>query len=146
MVLKHQEYEIDDSRQRFDIARVREWLATTYWWGDTATVENVTRACQNSALIVGAYLNGEQVGCCRLVSDKARFAWLGDVFVAPEHRRRGVARAMVSFVVNHPDFQSVSRFMLATRDAHDVYAGIGFTPPPDPQWLMQLRRQVPKAR
>jgi GNAT superfamily N-acetyltransferase len=102
----------------------------------------VSRAFDNSALLVGAYHEGEQVGCCRVVTDLSRFAWLADVFVTPPHRQRGLARAMVRFVLEHPECLTITRFILATRDAHDVYASLGFAPPPDPQSLMQLRREL----
>ena len=68
MIRVHDEYEIDDARQRFDLLRVQQWMATTYWWGSTATAQAVTRTFDNSMLVVGAYHSGEQVGCCRVVT------------------------------------------------------------------------------
>jgi GNAT superfamily N-acetyltransferase len=133
----HDGYEVDDSRQRFDIPRVRRWMLTTYWWKETATVAAVERACANSAMLIGAYRGDEQVGCCRIVSDRVRFAWVSDVFVTEAHRGKGLARAMVRFAVEHPDMRTIARFLLATKDAHDVYAEIGFAPPPDLEWFMQ---------
>src|SRR4051812_12866297 len=120
MLCPYDNYEIDDARDRFDTTRVQSWLATTYWWGDTATSETVHRAFANSALIVGVYQPATQVACCRIVSDKTRFAWLADVYVDPPHRHRGLARAMVRFVLAHSDLQTITRFLLATRDAHDL--------------------------
>jgi GNAT superfamily N-acetyltransferase len=140
MVAPHPPYELDDARTRFNLPRMREWMSTTYWWGDTATLDAVTLACANSALLIGAYLDGEQVACCRVVSDKARFAWLADVFVDPAHRNKGLARAMARLAIDHPDIKEVSRFWLVTRDAHKVYAPLGFSPPPDPSIIMQMRR------
>lgn len=142
MTSTHAGYEIDDTRERLDLARVQQWMATTYWWGNTATLSAVTLAFENSALIVGAYLHGQQVGCCRLVSDRARFAFLADVFVDPAHRKKELARAMSRFAIDHPHVKDVSRFWLVTRDAHDVYAPLGFGPPPDPTLLMQFRRNA----
>ena len=140
MIEQHDAYEIDDDAERFDISRVQKWLATTYWWGDTASLEMVKRCFANSALVIGAYCKNEQVACARLVSDKTRFAWLADVYVDPAHRRKGLARAMVRFALAHPDYQTVSRIVLATRDAHGVYAELGFATPQDPNSIMQLRR------
>jgi GNAT superfamily N-acetyltransferase len=135
-------YEIDDARNRFDLATVRGWLAGTYWWGRDAETapQQIERAFAHSATWVGSYSGGEQLGCCRVVSDLTRFAWLADVFVRPDHRRKGLARAMVRFVLDHPDYATITRFMLATWDAHDVYAPLGFTPLSKPELLMERRR------
>lgn len=77
--------------------------------------------------MLGAYKNGEQVGFLRVVSDKTRFAYLCDVWVEEKHRGKGLARRMVRLALEHPDFKTVN-WLLATLDAHGVYARIGFTP------------------
>ena len=87
MTVRHGEYEMDDARERFDVARVFEWLAATYWSLDL-TPGQFRRAVNGSSLVVGAYQDGAQVGCLRVVSDRATFAWVADVFVAEPHRRR----------------------------------------------------------
>ena len=138
MITRHDEYEIDDCRERFDMRRVCEWLSGTYWWGGSAQLEKVQRAHDNSALIVGAYFNNEQVASLRVVSDKTTFAWIGDVFVDPAHRRKGLALAITRFTLAHPEFQGLRKWMLATRDAHAVYAAAGFKPVDKPQTLMWL--------
>ena len=141
MLRQHGPYEIDDARERFDVATVQRWLATTYWWNgaDEATPQRIARACAHSASVIGAYLDGRQVACARVVSDLTRFAWLADVFVEEQHRGRGLARAMVRFALDHPDYATITRFMLATHDAHGVYAATGFTPLAKPQSLMERR-------
>src|SRR5688572_5329011 len=103
MIQLHDQYEIDDARNRFDMPTVRQWLSTTYWWGDTATEQAVARTFNNSLLIVGAYHQGQQVACCRVVTDLSRFAWLADVYVVPQHRKRGLARAITRYVLEHPE-------------------------------------------
>jgi len=75
----------------------------------------------------------------RIVSDRATFAWLCDVFVDPEYRGRGIARAMVAFALQHPDHQGLRQFLLATSDAHGVYASLGFNPITSPERWMQYR-------
>ena len=139
MVRAHAEYEIDDDTERIEVDTVRDWLASTYWWDQGLTREQVVRAVRGSSLVIGAYRGGRQVAVARVVSDAVRFAWIADVFVAPEHRGRGVARAMVRFALGHPDYADVTRWMLATRDAHGVYARLGFVEP-DPSELLELRR------
>jgi GNAT superfamily N-acetyltransferase len=74
-----------------------------------------------------------------VVSDKTTFAWVGDVFVDEAARGKGVARAMVRFLQEHPELQGLRRWMLATRDAHGVYEGLGFRVVDRPELLMHWR-------
>ena len=138
MIVRHSEYELDDSGERFDVERVYGWLSAAYWSLDL-TPGQLRRAVHGSSLIVGAYRDDKQVGCLRVVSDRATFAWVADVFVTEPHRGRGLARAMVQFALRHPDHQGLRRWMLATRDAHGVYQPLGFTPLPDPTQIMLYR-------
>jgi GNAT superfamily N-acetyltransferase len=137
MMTRLREYEIDDSLERIDIARVHGWLEKTYW-SPGVSREIVERAARNSSLVIGAYLDSTQVAYTRIVSDCATFAWICDVFVDEPHRGRGLARAMVSFALAHPKHQNLRRWLLATRDAHGVYREFGFDPLPNPERWMAL--------
>ena len=86
------DYQIDSSFERLDFQTIHKWLASTYWSPDIA-MEKVLRAAKNSSMVVGVYLNEVQVGYMRVVSDKSSFAYIGDVFVAEEHRGKGIAKA-----------------------------------------------------
>ena len=138
MIRAHDGYEIDDSRERVDFTSVHAWLAGAYW-SQGETREMIERAAAGSTLVVGAYAGTQQVGYLRVVSDRVTFAWVSDVFVAEAHRKRGIARAMVRFAVEHPEFQNMRRWLLATRDAHGVYASLGFAGLTKPQSMMELR-------
>ena len=81
-----------------------------------------------------------QIGYSRVVTDGATFAWLCDVFVLPTHRGAGVARLLMDAVMAHRDLARVRNFMLATRDAHGLYAKYGFTPLTQPERWMAIRR------
>lgn len=141
MLDRHHDYELDDDPARFDLARVHGWLTASYW-SPGVTREQVERGVRNSSLVVGAYRDGEQVGCLRVVSDRASFAWICDVFVVEGHRGRGLARAMVRFALKHPEHQGLRRWLLATADAHGLYRECGFAPLAEPQRWMELRQQV----
>jgi GNAT superfamily N-acetyltransferase len=132
------DYELDDDPARLDLATIHAWLAATYWLPGVAR-ETVERAAQYSSLVVGAYHDGAQVGYLRVVSDRATFAWLCDVFVEEAHRGKGLARAMVRFALEHPEHQGLRRWLLATRDAHGVYSACGFQPLTEPERWMFLR-------
>lgn len=149
MRTEHGEYELDDDRSRIDFVRVHSWLTTTYWSPGIA-LDKVQRAAEGSSLVVGVYKKsdgdnepGPQVGYMRVISDKATFAWICDVFVDEAHRGHKIATAMVSFAQAHPEHQGLRRWVLATKDAHPVYAGVGFTPLPEPdRWMIYLPAKV----
>lgn len=136
-------YEIDDDGGRIDFARVHAWLTATYWWPPDTPRARIEQAAAGSALVIGAYDTGGQVGYARAVSDRTTFAWVTDVVVEPAHRGRGIARAMVRLALEHPDFQDLRRWLLSTRDAHGVYAPLGFQPLARPQAFMVIG---PEAR
>jgi GNAT superfamily N-acetyltransferase len=114
----------DPARLQFD--RVHDWLTGSYWSPgiDRATVE---RAAAGSHCL-GAYDGDEQVGYARMITDRATFAWLADVWVAEERRGQGLGRRMVGWFLDRPDYAAMRRIALVTADAHGVYAGLGFHP------------------
>ena len=123
-----------------DLALVHRFLSTEAYWSRGIPEATVARALANS-LCVGAYLDGVgQVGFARVVTDQATFGYLADVFVLPEHRGRGYAKQLVAAVMADPRLQGLRRVMLATADAHALYAGFGFHAPARPEVLMEIHR------
>lgn len=109
-----------------DFARVHAWLSSSYWTPGIAR-ERIEHASRHSALVLSAFApDGGQIGFLRVVSDKARFAYLCDVWVDEAHRGKGLARSMVRHAMEHPDFATVTTWTLATKDAQGVYATLGF--------------------
>ena len=118
------EFEISTDVTRLDIALIHEFLSRSYWaQGRRRSV--VERAIRNS-LCFGVYSRDRQVGFARVVTDRAVFAYLMDVFVLPEFRGRGISKALMQTIMDHPDLQNLRLFLLATRDAHGLYARFGF--------------------
>jgi len=129
-------YEISCDAGRLDVAAIHRFLTQSYWAaGIPRSV--VERAVANSVCF-GAYCDGEQVGLARVVTDKATFAYLSDVYVLPEHQGRGVAQRLLEQVIRHPDLQGLRRMLLFTRDAHSLYAKFGFRPLAPPERVMDL--------
>jgi len=129
-------YEISCDAGRLDVAAIHRFLTQSYWAaGIPRSV--VERALANSVCF-GAYCDDEQVGFARVITDKATFAYLADVYVLPEHRGRGVAQQLLQQVMRHPDLQGLRRMLLFTRDAHSLYAKFGFRPLPAPERVMDL--------
>ena len=132
---------ISDDASRLDIDRIHAWLATSYWAPDRdrATVE---RSIANSAAY-GVYdAGGVQVAHTRAITDFTTFAWVCDVFVDSGWRGRGVGSWLVGVVVEHLTEVGVSRVVLATRDAHEVYARLGFEPLRVPSTWMEVDRRA----
>jgi len=136
----HQGFVLDDDIGRFDFARCHGWLTGAYWSPGITRTE-VERGFRRSSFVAGVYGDGQQLGCARLVTDFTRFAYFMDVFVAPERRGKGLGRALVTFALEHPDLALVSKWTLATADAHGVYRGVGFHELPEPSRWMALGRQ-----
>ena len=128
---------LTDDKARLDLARIRRWLADSYWAANRSP-EAIERSIAHSATY-GVYApSGEQVALTRATTDYATFAWLGDVVVDPEWRGRGIGKWLVAEVVAHLREQGVPRFVLATRDAHTVYEAAGFEPVRYPSFWMEL--------
>jgi GNAT superfamily N-acetyltransferase len=126
--------EISTDASRLDRDLICGFLQSSYWAkGRQRSV--IERAIEHS-LCFGAYLDDRQVGFARVVSDRAVFAYLMDVFVVPEWRGHGIAKALMRTVLAHPDLQHLRTFLLATRDAHGLYATLGFRPLAKPdRWM-----------
>jgi GNAT superfamily N-acetyltransferase len=120
-------YELDDDRDRIDVEAVHAVLTESYW-ATGRPLDTVRHLVANAARVVGLYLEGRQVGFCRVESDAATYAFLFDVYVEPEHRGRGLGVELVREAVDlgpHADL----RWFLKTRDAHGLYERFGFGPP-----------------
>ncbi|HXX30532.1 MAG TPA: GNAT family N-acetyltransferase [Myxococcaceae bacterium] len=130
--------EISTDPGRLDVGLIHDFLRGSYW-SPGIPRDIVERAIENS-LCFGAYQGARQVGFARVVTDRTTFAWLCDVFVVEGHRRRGIADALVSTVMAHPQLQGLRRWSLATRDAHALYRRHGFAPLENPGRMMEIRR------
>jgi len=130
------EYEISADEQRLDIATIHEYLAQSYWSPGVPRAV-VERAIEGS-LCFGVFHQRKQVGFARVVTDKATFAYLADVFILESHRGKGLSKRLMGFVFAHPDLQGLRRFMLATKDAHGLYKQFGFTELTNPARFMEL--------
>lgn len=123
-------------RSRLDVAAIHRFISDESYWTPGIARGLVERAIANS-LCFGVYAGAVQIGFARVVTDYVGFAYLADVFVIREWRGRGVAKRLMDFVFAHPQLQNMRRFLLATRDAHALYARCGFTPLSAPQHFME---------
>ena len=130
------DYELSDDAARLDFDAIHAFLSGAYWSVGIPR-ERVARALANS-LAFAVYHRGATVGFARFVTDRATFAYLADVFVLPEHRGHGLATWLVGTALTHPDLMGLRRVLLATRDMHALYVGVGFAPLARPERFMEI--------
>jgi GNAT superfamily N-acetyltransferase len=135
-------YEISTDTACFDVDLIHEFLSTTYW-AQGRPRELVERSIRNS-LCFGAFEGARQVGFARVITDRAVFGYLADVFVVPAYRGRGIAKLLMTAIVEHPDVSGLKVLLLRTRDAHGLYAQFGFNPLPVTDEMMVRNRTLPR--
>jgi GNAT superfamily N-acetyltransferase len=123
-------YEIDTDRARLDLAMIHDFLARSHW-AKGIPLDVLKKAIDHS-LPFGVYRDGTQIGFARVVTDRATFAYLADVFIVPEERSAGVGRRLIDTILAHPELKGMRRWLLGTRDAQKLYRRCGFTEPPPP--------------
>ena len=129
-------YTISTERARLDRDTIHGFLRESYWARGIPR-EVVDRSIEN-ALCFGLYDGERQVGFARVITDRATFAYLGDVFVLDSHRGRGLSKWLMEVVMGHPELQNLRRWSLATQDAHGLYERFGFRRPANPDRLMEI--------
>ncbi|WP_133650396.1 GNAT family N-acetyltransferase [Paraburkholderia flava] len=128
-----------------DLDLVYTFLREETPWAKGLPRATFERSIENS-LCFGAYIGEAQIGFARVVTDRATFAYLCDVFVLPAHRSRGYAKALMKYVVECDALQGLRRFMLVTSDAHHVYRPFGFDAPANPERIMERHNPVVYAK
>ena len=141
MLMNHIEHHrgnflVSTDAARLDLDVIHGCLTQSYW-AEGIPRETVERSIANS-LCFGVYDGDQQVGFARVITDYETFAYLADVFIIESRRGRGLSKFLVECIVKHPELQGLRRWMLATRDAHDLYAKFGFQPLAKPDRFMEL--------
>ena len=129
------EFVVSTDRSRLDITLIHQFLTHSYW-AQGVSREVVERSIENS-LCFGIFHDSAQVGFARVITDRATFAYLADVFVLESHRGLGLGKFLMECISNHPQLQKLRRWMLATQDAHGLYAKFGFAPLARPERFME---------
>ncbi|MGI8786201.1 MAG: GNAT family N-acetyltransferase [Pyrinomonadaceae bacterium] len=119
------EFIISTDRKRLQIDRIQKFLTEESYWAKERTHKQTMTAIKNS-LPFGVYKGENQIGFARVVTDYATFAYLGDVFILENFRGRGLSLWLMETILSHPDLQGFRRWILATKDAHALYAKFGF--------------------
>jgi GNAT superfamily N-acetyltransferase len=143
MTLLPQGYRLTEDQAEIDAVAAHAYLTTSYW-AKGRTLETVRRAIENS-LCVAVLLEGEQVAMARVLSDYATFAYVDDVYVLETHQRKGLAGAMLRYLLDHPRLQGLARWALYTKDAQSLYARYGWMEYPYPDRMMVIDKRFATA-
>ena len=126
---------ISTDKSKLDIELIQQNLDSTYW-AKGISKETIQKSIDN-CLSYGIYENDKQVGFARVITDYSTFAYLSDVFIAPTHQKLGLSIWLIESILKHPDLQSLRRFVLLTKDAHELYKKFGFEKPKHPEEFME---------
>jgi GNAT superfamily N-acetyltransferase len=139
------DYDVSDDPARVDLDAVHGYLAASYW---AAGIPRATLAkALAHSLNFGVYRGKEQVGFARVVSDRATYAYLADVFILQAHRGRGLSKWLMECILEHPELQGLRRWALVTRDAEGLYRRYGFgEAAPGARYMERVDRDVYRGR
>jgi GNAT superfamily N-acetyltransferase len=129
---------IDTDKTKLNLEFITGFISNTYW--ATGRSKDDMQTCIDHSINFGVYLQDEQIGYARLVTDNVQFAYLMDVFIIEEHRGRGYAKQLMEYILNYPPIEQVKIWRLATTDAAKLYAQFGFTPLAHPEKMMERIR------
>lgn len=133
------QYTISTDKSRLDLSVIHHFLTNSYW-AKGIPLEIVQKAVEHS-FCFGVYDGTAQIGFARIITDYATFAYLADVFILESHRGQGLSKWLISCIISHPELQGLRRFMLATRDAHELYRNYaGFQNLSAPERWMEITR------
>ena len=127
---------ITTERSRLNIEFIHDFLSTQAYWALGRRFDVVQRAIENS-LNFGVFDGHQQIGFARVVTDFATFAWIADVFIIEQYRGHGLGVWLIEVITSHPQLQEFRRWILATRDAHDLYRRFGFNDLANPERYME---------
>ena len=135
-------YRVSTDQAEMNLEVIHGFISNSYW-AQGMPKALLQKALANS-LCFGVFdKDNQQVAFGRLITDKATFAYLADVFVLESHRGLGLSKLMITAILEHPELQGLRRIMLATRDAHGLYTQFGFKAVDTPEMLMQIRLENP---
>jgi GNAT superfamily N-acetyltransferase len=136
MTITKDQYSITTDKEKLDIDVIHFFLTNSYW-AEGISKEIIQRSIDGS-LCFGVFENDRQIGFARMITDQATFAYLADVFILEEYRGLGLSKWLMEVIMSHPGLQGLRRMMLATRDAHGLYAQFGFIPLTNADRWMQI--------
>ena len=145
-----EQYFISTDKNKLNVLFIHNYLSKETYWAKNIPIEIVEKSISGSCCF-GLYITENistaeekistisQIGFARVVTDYATFGYLADVFIIENYRGKGLSKLLMETIMNYPDLQGLRRWMLATRDAHELYAQFGFLPLDKPELVMSLK-------
>lgn len=130
------DYAISTDQARLDLNVIHDYLSNSSYWATGRSLETVRRSIEHS-LNFGLYQGAQQIGFARVITDYATFAWLADVFILESFRGQSLGKWLIETIISHPQLQGFRRWVLATKDAHELYRPFGFTELTRPERWME---------
>ncbi len=130
--------EFTTNSSEFDLQMIADYLSTKSYWAKGRTLDTIKRSIEGS-LSFGILKNGKQVGFARVVTDKATYYYLCDLFILPEESGKGYGKQLTHYIVTHPDLKGC-RGALLTADAHGLYNQYGFEADPEIATIYMTRK------
>lgn len=130
------EFTVSDEKKLLNKDYIHDYLSNKSYWAENIPEEIVAKSIEGSCCF-GIYHNEKQIGFARIITDKATFGYLADVFIDEAYRRRGLAHWLMEIIMAHPELQAFRVWMLTTRDAHGLYTKFGFAPLENAQRVMR---------
>ena len=130
-------YKVTGNLEEMDLALIHQFISNSYW-SKNIPLGTFEKALSNSLCFGIFSSDGIQVGFARMITDKATYAYLADVFILDEHRGQGLSKILIKEILAHPELQGLRRIVLATRDAHGLYEQFGFKALANPTIFMEV--------
>ncbi len=140
ITLQKGDYSITTDKTKLDLEVIHHFLSTQAYWSKNMPFEKVKQGVENS-LNFGLFFKEQQIGYARIISDFSTIAYLGDVFVLPEYRGKGLSKWLMHEIMTHPNLQGLRRWILLTGDAHGLYKQFGWTEITNPDKWMELHNK-----
>lgn len=135
-------YQLKTGLANMDIAAIHDFLSRESYWAKGIPVETVETSLKNS-FCVGVFDGDVQVGFARLITDYVTFAYLADVYIRQEYRKKGLSKALMQYIMDLEWIKGLRRMLLATLDAHSLYEQFGFHLSENPELFMEIKRNNP---
>ncbi len=126
------------NKELLQVNVIHHYLSKESYWAQNIPL-SVVEASIKGSLCFGVYSEGKQIAYARVITDEATFGYLADVFVLESYRKKGISKALMKFIMNHPSLKKLRRFMLATKDAHMLYEQFGFKKLSTPDRFMEIK-------
>lgn len=137
--MEHGKVIIKEGKENMDVILIHKYLSEESYWAKGISYNFVDHSLTNS-FNVGAFIDDQQVGFGRVITDYYTFGWLADFFVLEAYQRKGISKNILSYIGDQPWYGRLRRVMLNTSTAHGLYRQFAFGDLKNPSYIMEIHR------